>query len=343
MEAKDTGGTGAGARQMGDGSFLYAFVAAFRDLRAPKVAEVRPAPEDARIDGKTCLITGANSGLGKAAVVELARRGGNMILACRPGHAETRDEVARLSGSESVEMLEVDLADLASVHRLCDRLAERGTRIDIAVFNAGLMPRTAQKTPQGYETMFAVHFLSSRVMLDRWLADGVLRPGPPGGEAPRVVFVSSEAHRSRHTIDFDHLGAFVDYDLKESMARYGLSKLVQCTFATELSRRLNPGEGVEVAVHAMCPGGVATNIARETPLLLRPLANAVLKHLFQAPEEAIGPLVYLCCADEPGRTTGMYLHLLQRKAVSPAASDPENGVRLWEASESLVAKSRAAR
>lgn len=328
------------ARQMGDGSFVNAFFKASRDLRAPKVAEVDPAPADARIDGKTCLITGANSGLGKAAAVELARRGGTMILACRPGHADIRDEIARLSGSEAVELLEVDLADLASVHRLCDRLAERDTRVDIAVFNAGLMPRTAQKTPQGYETMFAVHFLSSRVMIDRWLEDGVLRPAKTAGEAPRVVFVSSEAHRSDHTIDFEHFGAFVDYDMGESMVRYGLTKLVQCTFATELSRRLNPEGGVEVAVHAMCPGGVASNIARDTPLLLKPLANAVLRHFFQSPEEAIGPVIYLCCAEEAGRTTGMYLHLMQRKAVSPTASDPENGARLWEASEPLVAKSR---
>ncbi len=331
---------GSDTRQMGDGSFLNALVAAIRDLRAPKVAEVDPVPADARIDGKTCLITGANSGLGKAAAVELARRGGKMILACRPGHAEVRDEIARLSGSGTVDLLEVDLADLASVHRLCDRLAERNVAVDIAVLNAGLMPRTAQRTPQGYETMFAVHFLSSRVMIDRWLEDGVLRPAGLGGEVPRVVFVSSEAHRSGHTLDFDHFGAFVDYGMKESMVRYGLTKLVQCTFATELSRRLNPEGEVQVAVHAMCPGGVASNIARDTPLLLKPLANAVLGHYFQAPEEAIGPVIYLCCAAEPGRTTGLYLHLMQRKAVSSTASDPENGARLWEASEPLVAKSR---
>ena len=334
---------GRSTRQMGDGSFVYALFAAIRDLRQPRVAEVSPAPADARIDGKNCLVTGANSGLGKAAAVELARRGGNMILACRPGHAETQGEIKRLSGSGAVELMEVDLADLASVHRLCDRLAERQLRIDIAVLNAGLMPRTAKKTPQGYETMFAVHFLANRVMIDRWLRDGVLRPSSLGGEAPRIVFVSSEAHRSAHTIDFDHFGAFVDYDMKDSMKHYGLSKLVQCTFATELSRRLNPGDEVEVAVHAMCPGGVASNIARETPALLKPLANAVIGHFFQSPEESIGPVIYLCCAEEPGQTTGMYLHLMQRKAVSPTASAPESGIRLWEVSEALVAKSRESR
>lgn len=206
--------------------------------------------------------------------------------------------------------------------------------------NAGLMPRRAIKTPQGYEVMFAVHFLSNRVMINRWLKDGVLRPSSRAGKTPRIVFVSSESHRSSHAIDFDRFGAFADYGMREGLKHYGLSKLILCTFATELSRRLNPGDDVEVAVHAMCPGGVSTNIARDAPLPLKPIINPALRLLFQPPGKAIGPAIYLCCAEATGEATGMYLHLMQRKSVSPAASDPENGSRLWEASEALVAKSR---
>lgn len=327
-------------RQIGDGTFANAVISAIRDLRKPKASGIDPVPDDVRIDGKTCLVTGANSGLGRAAAIELARRGGNMILACRPGHVDIGDEIKRLSGSGAVEMMEVDLADLESVHRFCDRLSQREIRLDIALMNAGLMPRRAIKTPQGYEVMFAVHFLSNRVMIDRWLKDGVLRPSDQVGETPRIVFVASESHRSSHGIDFEHFGVFADYGLKEGLKHYGLSKLILCTFATELSRRLNPGDNVEVAVHAMCPGGVATNIARDAPLMLKPIINPVLRLLFQTPEKAIGPVIYLCCSQASGEATGMYLHLMQRKSVSPAASDPENGTRLWEASEALVAKSR---
>ena len=317
-----------------------AVMAGVRDLRRRKVAQVRPVPEDVRIDGRTCLVTGASSGLGKAAAVELARRGGNMILACRPGHAEIPDEIGRLSGSETVELTEVDLADMASVHRFCDRLAQRGTHIDIALLNAGVMPRTARRTPQGYETMFAVHFLANRVLIDRWMQDGVLQPASRGGEVPRVVFITSEQHRSAAAMDFDHFGAYIDYGMKDGVRHYGASKLVQCTYATELSRRLNPGDRLEVAVHAMCPGGVATNIAREAGPLLKPVLDAVMRRLFQSPEQAIGPVIYLCCAEEAGSATGMYLHMMQRKSASPAAADPEIGARLWEASEPLVARSR---
>ncbi len=325
---------------MGDGSFVNAIIIAVRDLRRPKVSEVNPLPEHVRIDGKTCLITGANSGLGKAAAAELARRGANMILACRPGHTKTCDEIKKLSGSRNIEMMEVDLSDLRSVHSLCDHLSSRGTRIDIAVLNAGVMPKKAARTPQGYEEMFAVHFLSNRVMIDRWLGDGVIRPSVQDGKTPRIIFVSSEAHRSSNTIDFDHFGEFTDYGIVNGFKHYGISKLIMCTYATELSRRLNTGGRTEVAVHSMCPGGVATNLSRGAPPILKPLVNRLLRHFFQSPEEAIGPVIYLCCAEKAGKETGLYLHLMQQKSVSAAALDAENGTRLWEASSLLVASSR---
>ena len=330
-----------GPREIGDGTVVNAIITAIRDLTNPKVPDIDPLPDDVQIDGKTCLVTGANSGLGRAAAIELARRGGNMILACRPGHAETCGEIKRRSGSGSVEMIEVDLADLRAVHRCCDHLHERGFRIDIALMNAGLMSRKSRKTPQGYESMFAVHFLANRVMIDRWLQDGVIRPSRRASETPRIVFITSESHRSSQAIDFDRFGAYTEYGMKESMQHYGLSKLALCTFATELSRRLNPSERVDVAVHAMCPGGVVTNIARDAPALLKPIVNPVLRRFFQSPEEAIGPVVHLCCTEEAGSSTGMYLHMTHRKRVSRGASDPVNGARLWEASEPLVAKSRA--
>lgn len=313
---------------------------AIRDLRELNAPDISPLPDDVRIDGKTCLVTGANSGLGRAAAIELARRGGNMILACRPGHDGIDGEVGQLSGSDAVELIEVDLSDLRSVHRCCDELQRRGTRIDIALMNAGCMSRRSQKTPQGYEVMFAVHFLANRVMIDRWLQDGVISPDPRPGEAPRIVFVSSDSHRSAPAIDFDRFGAYAEHRMSGSMQCYAESKLVLCTFATELSRRLNPTGSVNVAVHALCPGGVATNIVKDAPRLLRPVFNAWLQRFFQSPEEAIGPAVHLCCAEEAGSSTGMYLHMMHAKQVSPDAGDPGNGARLWEASEPMVARSR---
>ncbi|MCY4428326.1 MAG: SDR family NAD(P)-dependent oxidoreductase [Halieaceae bacterium] len=325
-------------RNIGDGNFISAVTTAIRDLRAGGGAELNPVSKDFRLDGKTCLVTGANSGLGKAVAADLARRGGKLIVACRPGHASIRDEIRRMSGSDAVEMMAVDLADLASVHRFCDRLAERGIRIDIAVMNAGLMTRHAKKSAQGFEMMFAVHFLANRVMVDRWLGDGIIQLGNQTGAVPRIVFISSESHRSSDGIDFETPGAFTEFGIRECMRYYGLSKLALCTYATELSRRLNPDVRVDCAVHSMCPGGVATNIARDAPKWLRPLVVPVLRRFFQSPAEAAKPVIYLCCTEEAGGSTGLYLHMMRRKSVSPQAADPENGARLWRASEPMLVR-----
>ena len=326
-------------RQIGDRGFIGAMGAAIRDMRDTGGTELPPLAEDARLDGKTCLITGANSGLGKAAAVDLARRGGKLILACRPGRAETAAEIRRESGSEQVEMFQVDLADLGSVHLLCDRLAENEIRLDIAVLNAGLMTREGRKSAQGFELMFAVHFLTNRLLIDRWLGDGLIRPGSGQDTVPRIVFIASETHRSSHGIDFDDPGAPVAFGIKESIRYYGLSKLALTTYATELSRRLNSGDAVDCAVHAMCPGGVATNIARDAPGWIRPLVNPFLRHFFPSPGDAVKPVIWLCCSEEAGAETGMYLHMTRRKSVSAQAADPENGARLWRAGEALLSQS----
>ena len=355
-EGEEPASAGLPERGIGDRGFVGALATAVRDLRNPTAPDIEPVPDDVRIDGRTCLVTGANSGLGRAAAIELARRGGRVILACRPGHDGICEEITRESGSESVELIGVDLADLGSVHRCCDELRDRGVRLEIALMNAGLMTPAARRSAQGYDEMFAVHFLANRVMIDRWLSDGIVVPAVPGGDPPRIVFVSSEAHRSSAAIDFDCLGEFASYGMKDSMRHYGLSKLALCTYATELSRRLNrPGEAddgiddddvdpeeheVEVAVHALCPGGVATNITRGAPAPLRSVVDPLLRLFFRSPEDAVEPIVWLCCAPEAGSSTGLYLHLMHRKQVSESAADPENGAKLWDASQVMVEQSR---
>lgn len=299
---------------------------------------LRPVPESVRIDGKTCLVTGANSGLGKVVAVDLARRGGRVLMACRGGHPDAADEVKRLSGSDAVAMLKVDLADLRSVQALCDRLERDVERLDIVVLNAGVMPRTARRSAQGYELMFAVHFLANRLLIDRLLASGTIRQGNRPGKTPRIVLVASEAHRSAGPIDFDHFGAFTDYGLKDGLKHYGMSKLHLCTYAQELSRRLNPGGEVRVAVTSLCPGAVNSNLAREAPVLLKPLLHPIMRLFFAAPEQAAAPVTYACCADDLERRSGVYLHLMQEKGPSALAMDEGAGARLWDESAALLAR-----
>ncbi len=112
--------------------------------------------------------------------------------------------------------------------------------------------------------------------------------------------VRRQAESLSNALDFHRLGAFEDYRRKDSLKYYGISKLLQCVYAIQLSRRLNPAGTAEVAVHAMCPGGIASNIARNAPALLKPVVNPLLRHFLKTPEEAVGPAIYLCCAEEAG-------------------------------------------
>ena len=320
-----------------DGSIRNALATVFYD-RLTSENSIEPLPSSVRLDGKTCLVTGASSGIGKAVAIDLAVRGARVVVACRTGVPEICDEIKRNSGSDTVEAIHVDLADLDSARHLCDTLRDRDLRFNIAVLNAGLSTISARRSKQGYETMFAVHFLANRYLVKRFLEDGVINPvtDADSGDPPRLIFVSSEAHRSGESFDFSDLGTFHVFGRKEALLYYGLSKMVLCAYVCELSKRLNRSGSISVAVHSLCPGAVATNIAREAPQSIRWLVGPFMRTLFRSPEAAITPIIYLACAPDAGQRTGMYLHCMQEKSVSSHASNPSNGRVLWELSEEMI-------
>lgn len=326
----------AGANAVGHKNFVTATLTALSDMMSGR-GLLAPMDVNERLDGKTALVTGANTGLGKAVAIQLAQRGAHVLMACRSGHPDAGEDVIAQSGSSHVEMLKVDLSDLDSASALCDALKERGRPIDIAVFNAGLMPARSRCGPQGFEVMFTVHFLASRLMVERLLRDGVIVPSADPARRPRIVFVSSESHQSSKPIDFAHFGVPVDYGIRDGLAEYGRSKLHLCTYATELAKRLNPGEDVQVSVHSLCPGPVASDIAREAPGWLKPIIGPTLRLLFTSPEKAAAPVLLLAAGTAMEGRNGIYLHMMREKEVSPLAADPDNGRLLWDKSQALMA------
>lgn len=298
-----------------------------------------------RLDGKTCLITGANSGLGLATAIELARRGAHIIMACRSGIPQAAEEVKRRSGSQRVEMVHLDLADLAAIRRCCDELKARRVKLDRVILNAGLVPQKPARTAQNFEMMFGVHVVGNMQFITRLLADGSIpnrhfaQPhNALAGERPRIIFVSSESHRSGTPIDLDTLGRFVEYSPMGSIAQYGHSKLVMTTYARELSRRLADEQGVDVAVHALCPGPINSNIAREAPRLFKPLLGLVMGALFASPAKAAAPVLYLACSPQVEDQTGLYLHLMVRKEPAPQALDQELARAIWDRGQQWLAE-----
>ena len=300
-----------------------------------------------RIDGKCCLVTGANRGLGKAVAVELARRGGRVVMACRSGYPQAAGEVKAQSGSERVEMAHVDLSNFESVERFAAEMKRRRNRFDIVVLNAGIVPSHARKTAQGFEEMFTVNYLASFLLLKRLLDGGmILAPSReqsgdrPGGDSrrsiPRIVFVSSEVHRSAPPIDFHTMGAFKEYGMRGAMAQYAVNKLLTSTFAVELSRRLQIDGRPQASVHHLCPGPINSDIAREAPVWIKPLLRLIFLLLFRSPRRAAEPAVYLCCSRAIEGRTGIYLHLMTEKSPSGSALDEQAGRQLWQASERLI-------
>jgi len=309
----------------------------------PKVA---PVSDSVRLDGRVCLVTGANSGLGKGIAIRLAKRGARVIMACRSGIPEAGDEVRAQSGGGSVEMMHVDLSDFDSIAAFCDELRDREVTLDVAVFNAGVVPVTSRTNKHGLELMFAVNFLAKFVVLRRLLSDGVI-PNEAYGhnsraeDPPRVIFISSETHRSSIPIDFDTFGEPVEYGVTDGVKYYGLSKLHLTTFFHELSRRLNPGGSggnPDVCVHALCPGAVNSNMAREAPTWLKPVLRPVMALFFQSPEKASIPVDYLVASGEMGQKTGEYMHMMRFKESSKASMDAQNGALLWSNTEALLGK-----
>ena len=243
-------------------------------------------------------------------------------------------------------MMQVDLSDFDSMTAFCDELRDRNVTLDAAVFNAGVVPVTSRKSKHGLELMFAVNFLAKFVVLNRLLHDGVIPNAVFGNNSraedpPRVIFVSSETHRSSIPIDFDTFGEPIEYGVSDGVKYYGLSKLHLTTYFQELSRRLNPGgtgENPDVCVHALCPGAINSNMAREAPTWLKPILKPVMALFFQSPEKASIPVDYLVASDEMGAKTGEYMHMLRIKESSEASMDPEKGALLWSKTEELLRK-----
>jgi NAD(P)-dependent dehydrogenase (short-subunit alcohol dehydrogenase family) len=282
---------------------------------------LRPIAETDRLDGKTCLLTGPSSGLGRVLATELARRGATLILAARAGHAQLAEEVRKESGNPNVSQRLLDLADLQTVTGLADTLKAEGVKLDLLISNAAVASLENRKTKDGFAELFQVNFLGSFVLIHRLLSDGTLKPGA------RLLLTSSEGHRSAPPIDFEKLGEFPDFNMLTGTTWYGHSKLYVQTFATELGRRL----AGRSTVLSYCPGAFRSKIGREAGL-----AGKLMTSFFIDPKTAMWPALY--CATTPSIESQRYFYLRHEAQPDPLATDPANGDALFEKTYALLAK-----
>ncbi len=273
----------------------------------------------------TCIVTGANAGIGRATALGLARAGARVVLVCRDSR---RGEAARryvrdASGRPDVDV-RLEVADL-SIHDEIERLAERiATNVgpfQVLVNNAAVMPRRRTVTADGLETQFAVNHLAYHHLTRRLL------PCLVEGGAARVVNVASNAHR-RATIDFDDVQSERGY---APIAVYSRTKLMNLLFTRALARRL---AGVPVAVNALHPGVIATGLLGQF-FGLPKWVRFFLRLPFGSPEAGARTSIHLATSPAVEGTSGRYFRDCREVEPAPAARDDAAAERLWEVSEAL--------
>lgn len=321
-----------------DNPLTATLVGIFDQLGATSTPELDMMDPGVRLEGRRYLITGANSGLGLAITEELARRGAAVVMACRSQIPEAGKGVARRTGSTRVRMERVDLADLREVRELVDRLAQQRLCFDGFIGNAGLMPSHDRPSAQGFELMFAVNYLANFELVRCLWAAGLLATPADSGRRPRVVLVASEAHRTGAPLSWRSFGDYVHYGALDGMRWYGHSKLATVVFSQALARR-RP----ELAVHALCPGAVASNMAREAPWWIKPVLDGVMAASFSSPAVAARPVVHLAAAPELEGETGWYMHMRRRRDPAAQAQSVAVQDELWRRSARLIDEAIGAR
>ena len=284
----------------------------------------------APMDDKTVVVTGANSGMGKATAEALARAGARTVITARSESrgAQALADIRRASGSDRVDMVVFDLADLSSVRDGAAELLDRCDKIDVLVNNAGLVLSERSETRDGFEATFGINHLGP-FSLTRLLTDRMIASAPS-----RVVNVASTAHRSaRHGLDFDDLQSNRHY---RGMQAYARSKLANILFTNELARRLS---GTGVTANSLHPGTVATGFARDDDASgFLAFGVKVIKPFVLKPEKGARTSVYLASSPEVADVTGKYFVKCRPRMPSAAARDEVAAGLLWSISEDLVAK-----
>jgi NAD(P)-dependent dehydrogenase (short-subunit alcohol dehydrogenase family) len=291
--------------------------------------------ESDRFDNKTVIITGANSGLGFGIAVEVAKRGGHVIMAGRSGIPEKGEEVKKLSGSEKVEMRYLDLSKIETIYEFVSGLRKDGITPHVTILNAGVALPNARKTKSGLEEMFLVNYLSNVILTNLMINKNLIpRICPSGVKKPRIIFISSDSHRGSSYIDYDEFGLFQKYGPSKGISNYSYFKLVLNTYAVELSRRLNKND-INVGVNVICPGPVHSEIIKEAPKYLYLVLKNIFRLVFRSPAKAALPVIYMSVSDDYEEKTEEYLHMFRDKKMDPKCYETKEGKKLWKESHKL--------
>jgi len=272
------------------------------------------------ISGKTCVVTGASSGLGLAATKQFARLGANVVLVCRDqkkgGNAVT--EIQREASNASVELMICDLASIESIRNFIEKFKANHSKLDILFNNAAVMKMQRTITEDGFETMFQTNYLAPFIITMSFL--DLLKNSSPA----QVINIAVSSHKLR--LDFNDLQSSNHYGAWDSFFK---TKLCLLLFSIELSRRID-SSGITVVITA--PGSFKSNLVREARW---PIGQ--IKNLFSGTvDKAAKNIVFLASSYEDHSRNGKIYLRKQEQTIIPYWNDSSISKRLWSITESLV-------
>lgn len=274
---------------------------------------------------KVVVITGANSGIGKATSIELARMGATVVMVCRS--KERGEEALKLvrekSGSNKVDLMFCDLASLKNIRNFCKGFLCKYNRLDVLINNAGVILPKRQFTEDGFEMQLGVnhlgHFLLTNLLLD------LIKKSAPA----RIINVSSGAHKVGK-LNFSDLSLDKGYNIIKGYSR---SKLANILFTYELAKKL---EGTGVTANCLHPGAVSSNMGVDRVTGYGKGAHKLLEKFFQTPLEGAATSIYLAASPEVEGVSGKYYYKKKEVKSSKKSYDVALAKCLWNVSEAVV-------
>ncbi|KAK9869196.1 hypothetical protein WA026_002944 [Henosepilachna vigintioctopunctata] len=270
-----------------------------------------------RLDGLVIIITGANSGIGKALSLELARRGATLVLACRDTRKglDVKCEILAAYPGSQVHLKYLDLASFASIFQFSEVIKCEFDEIYALVNNAGIFYHPQELTEDGFEITFQTNYLGPFV-LTHYLLNSL-----KSSDHARIVNLSSEAHRMVNVYDLKAVTTCQN-EFRSHIVAYSVSKLALILFTRALSKKLSKSN---IIVNAVNPGNVDTNIYRHFPWLSNPwlyalqwpIRRLVVKNPGQGAQTALHTLL------TSNRSTGQYYTNCKLSLPSPLASNEE--------------------
>lgn len=271
------------------------------------------------LKGKTAIVTGSNTGIGRATAVALAKDGAHVWLACR-AESKTQpvvDEI-RAAGGQA-DFMSLDLADLAAVRASAAAFLARDAALDLLVNNAGLAGAHGT-TKDGFELTFGTNHLGP------YLFTRLLQPALERAPSSRVVNVASQGHYRAPGIDWDAVRK--PTRTTTAFPEYCVSKLANVLFSAELAKHLPK----HVTTYSLHPGGVASDVWREVPWGIRHF----MKLFMLSNEQGARTSLHCATSEQAGKETGLYYDKSRVKDPSALAKDPKLALELWERSAGWV-------